>query len=334
MNIAVSYPWILVLLPLVLAPVVLRHPRPLAHPALDLIPRDRASDLMGLGLRVVGGLAIAALVVALSQPYRPAETVPRIGQGGQIVLLLDRSRSMDEPFYSPERPRVPLLAMPRGESKGAVARRLLGEFAARRHDDLFAMVAFSNHPIVILPFTQKQALVQAAIEAGDIGKGLAETDVGVGLIQAVRLFEDRPYNGSRIILLVSDGATHMDPLTRAHIRAQLKRARVVLYWIYIRTRNSPGLFEDDSGAVRDPAPPQRALHEFFLSSGVPYRVYTAEDPDALRRAIADVGRLQTLPIRYLDVIARRDLSDGLYWAALGLLGVLLAARALEIRAWR
>jgi mxaC protein len=70
--------------------------------------------------------------------------------------------------------------MPAGESKGTVARRLLGEFAARRHDDLFAMVAFSNHPIVILPFTQKQTLVQAAIEAGDIGKGLAETDVGGG----------------------------------------------------------------------------------------------------------------------------------------------------------
>lgn len=44
-------------------------------------------------------------MLALCQPYRPAETVPRIGLGAQIVLLLDRSRSMDEPFYSPERPR-------------------------------------------------------------------------------------------------------------------------------------------------------------------------------------------------------------------------------------
>ena len=131
---------------------------------------------------------MAVLVVALSRPSRSAETVPRIGLGAPIVLLLDRSRSMDEPFYGPERPRVPVLAMPAGESKGAVARRLLGEFTARRHDDLFAMVASSDHPIVILPFTQKHTLVQAAIEAGDIGKGLAETYVGVDRVQAVGFY--------------------------------------------------------------------------------------------------------------------------------------------------
>lgn len=333
MSIGLAHPWVLLLLPLALAPLVIREPRVVVHPALGLIPRDRPSEVLGLALRLVAGLAMAALVAALSGPYRDAESVQRIGQGAQIVLLLDRSRSMDEPFYSPERPRVPLLAMPKGESKGAVARRLLGQFAARRHDDLFAMVAFSNHPIVILPFTHKQDLVQAAIGAGDIGKGLAETDVGVGLAQAAGLFEGRPYNGSRIILLVSDGATHLDPLTRAQLRSRLKRARVVLYWIYLRTRNSPGLFEEGGAAAPGSALPQRALHEFFRSAGVPYRVYTAEDPDALRRAIDDVGRLQTLPIRYPDVIARRDLSDGCYWAALGLLGVLVVARALEIRTW-
>jgi hypothetical protein len=33
---------------------------------------------------------------------------------------------------------------------------------------------------------------------------------------------------------------------------------VVLYWIYIRTRNSPGLFDEDGGEARDPPPPQRS----------------------------------------------------------------------------
>jgi hypothetical protein len=43
-------------------------------------------------------LALAALVFALAGPYRPETTVERVGQGAEIVLVLDRSRSMDQGF--------------------------------------------------------------------------------------------------------------------------------------------------------------------------------------------------------------------------------------------
>ena len=100
--------------------------------------------------KVVGAMALtlfdlpAALLFALAGPHRPEYHVERVGQSAEIVLLLDRSRSMDQGF-------APGRALPAGispkspqaldhyfsqaparlrESKGLVARRLLAEFGA------------------------------------------------------------------------------------------------------------------------------------------------------------------------------------------------------------
>ncbi len=333
MSLGFEHLWVLLLLPAGLLPLFTRPAPVLAHPALGLVPRDRWSRLWAAAVPLVPVAAITAAVVALAGPYRPAEEVERVGRGAQIIVLLDRSRSMDEPFYTRSQPAVPLMAMPRGESKGAVARRLLSEFVSGRREDMYAMIAFSSRPIVVLPFTRKQDMVQAAIGAGGVGGGLAETDVGVGLNEALRLFEHRPFLGSRIILLVSDGATRIGPIAQEALSRRLRRSHVVLYWVYIRTRNSAGLDQEplDGGAQ---GPPQQALHRFFVDAGVPYRVYTAEDRDALKRAIADVGRLQRLPIRYRERHPRRDLSGRLYGLTAILVGALILVRLSLIREWR
>ena len=79
--------------------------------------------------------------------------------------------------------------------------------------------------------------------------------------------------------------------------------------------------------------PERALHEFFSGMGSAYRAYTAESPEDLERAIADVNRLQNLPVRYRETIGRRDLSGLCLAVALGGLGILVAAKLMERSAW-
>jgi mxaC protein len=109
---------------------------------------------------------------------------------------------------------------------------------------------------------------------------------------------------------------------------------VALYWIYIRTRNSPGL---DAGLDTETAletAPEQLLHQFFQDLVMPYRAYSAENPQALQQAIDDVNQLQNLPIRYQAVIPRQDLSGWCYNIALVLLTVLLLAQLLEIKTWR
>lgn len=334
MNLAFAHPWALLMLPLSLLPVVLQGQKPLVYAYLRMIPPDSLSKLIDVGLRLIAAVAIGAIVCAIGGPYRPAQEIERTGQGAQVVLLLDRSRSMDEPFYSQAVTSLPLGAAGRGENKGAVARKMLSEFVASRQNDMFGMLVFSSNPIKILPLTQKQTIIQAAIEAGNIGRGLAETDIGAGLLKSLEFFNDKPYTGSRIVVLVSDGGATLNQGTQNRIKNLMRRNRVALYWIYIRSRNSSGLVDGVQGSAAENLAPQQALHQFFLNAEVPYRAYTAENPEELQRAIADVNRLQNLPIRYKDLIPRRDLTPLAYALAVLMLAFMITAKVIEVRVWQ
>lgn len=327
----VAYPAVLLLLPLSLIPLLWHGHARVAYSSLALIPPDKLSTTLSLTLRILGIATIALLILAISRPYRPAYTVERVGQGAQMVLLLDRSRSMDQAFVAHNSIKSWSAEM-NLPSKGFVARKLLSEFAASRKNDMFGMVVFSTFPMQVLPLTQKQEIIQAAIAAGNVGRGLAETDVGAGLEEAIGFYADRPYTGSRIVLLVSDGAAELNLPAQERIAYLLKQYRVALYWIYIRSKNTPDILEDDpdGGDIL----PARKLHLFFSETGSPYRAYKAENSEDLQRAIEDVGRLQNLPIHYADVVPRRDLSSLFFVPLLPLFGILIAAKTLEIKAWR
>ncbi len=301
--------------------------------SLTLIPPDRFSTTLSVAERTLASLAITALVIALAHPYRPTEASERVGQGAQIVVLLDRSRSMDQPFYTQRGNNVSALAQPRGVSKGEMARRLLSEFAAQRKADMFGMIIFSTNPIPVMPLTQKPALIQAAIEAGNTGRGLAETNVGGALERALRFFEGRPYTGSRVVMLISDGAANLKWETRERIEHLAKRHRIALYWLYMRTRNTPGIFDALPANQTDEMLPHRSLHRFFSEMRVPYRAYTAEDPQSLEQVIADVGQLQNLPIHYREIKPKKSLGHWFYLAATLCLVPLLGLRILEATSW-
>jgi mxaC protein len=255
------------------------------------------------------------------------------------VLLLDRSRSMDQGFVSRDalgsagRNYYNSISNERGagrESKSQAARRVLAEFTARRSADRFGMLIFSAQPIRVLDFTGKPEAVQAAIAAADVGRGLTDTDISSALLEGLAFFEGRAYTGSRILLLVSDGGDHIDPDARERLAQQMRLQRVSLYWIYIRSLRSPGLAaEAGTSAVEADTVPEIFLHRFFGSLGIPYRAYEAESREDLQRAIDDVDRLENLPITTLEVVPRRPLAPACFaLAALALL-LLLAARLLE-----
>ena len=343
-----EHPWLLALLPLALLPFFARHGGALGNAWVAMLPRDRASDALAWGLRGAGALALAALVVALAGPYRAEYEVERVGKGAEIVLVLDRSRSMDQGFAGARPPggaargtgpealdyyfsQAPARLR---ESKGKVARQVLADFTAKRPNDRFAMISFSALPIRALEFTQKREAIQAAIAAGNLGRGLSETNIGLALLAALAAFEDRAYTGSRLMLLVSDGGDRLDPDVAERVAHLARKYRVALYWIYLRSANSPGLMLEAGAPPQDAeSVPEHALHRFFGTMGSAYRAYEASDPQALQQAIESVDRLENLPITYLDTVPRRDLSALCHGLALACVLLLLAAEAAEIRRW-
>jgi mxaC protein len=148
------------------------------------------------------------------------------------------------------------------------------------------------------------------------------------------MFENRPYTGSRIIMLVSDGGDRVEPDSQKRIEHLARKHRVALYWIYIRSAGSPSLATQAQESPEALASvPEYSLDRFFTSMGTPYRAYEAENADALQSAIEDVNRLENLPITYFDSVPRLELARAFFGAALAGVLALLAARSLELRRW-
>jgi mxaC protein len=325
MSFGFASPWWLLLGAGALLPW-LRPGQPAAdYSSAAMIPEDRLSTAIDRGLRALASLALLALAAGIAGPYALEQWEERLGAGAHIVLLVDRSSSMNENFSGR------YLGGAAGESKNAVARRLLADFVRRRGDDLFAMVAFSAAPRYVMPLTQDREAVLAAIDSiGDRGHGI--TNIAPGLAMALDFFNGKPATGARIILLVSDGATRIEEESQDLIRQWFQDNQARLNWIYLRSKNSAPLGQPPAGSSEN-ASPEYLLHQYFQSLGVPYTAYEAENPRAAEDAIADVERLANQPLRYLEKVPRQDLAGWFYGCALILLMPLLAAKSLEVRAW-
>ena len=145
MNLAFSYSWVLLLLPLSIIPLFGCIQHKISYFWTELIPTDRLSVIIDRFIRVASAAAISSLVLGLSGPYVREKIIERIGTGAHIVLLLDHGASMNANFAGS------YLGGGTQESKGTFARNLLTEFVKRRPNDLFGMVSFSTAPIYVLP---------------------------------------------------------------------------------------------------------------------------------------------------------------------------------------
>ena len=181
----------------------------------------------------------------------------------------------------------------------------------------------------VLPLTDHHEVVRAAIAAID-RPGLAFTDVGRGLALALSSFADDEDEASRAILLVSDGAALIDRKVQETLRDAVARTPVHLYWLFLRSRGAKGIFEEPPPGENTPqANPERHLHLFFQSLGVPYRAFEATSPQAVEQAIAEIDRQETRPITYFERVPRRDLARPAFVVATAATALLLLAKLAE-----
>lgn len=322
---AVEHPWLLSALLLSLLPFFRAQLNSHAYSHNALLPADPLSTLIDWSIRSLMALAIAALILGMARLHQREHRVERIGQGSEMVLLLDRSRSMDNTFAG---------RTPNGDetSKAEAARRLLNKLVDQRPNVRIGITAYSTAPLFVLPITANRDAIHAGIQALSL-PGLAFTHISKGLLMALSFFEARPLTASRIILLVSDGAAAIDTDREAQLRKRVKAYGVRIYWVFLRTAHSPGIFDapDDPRKDNASAMPERYLHKFFNSLGTPYQAYEAESAEAMQRAIADIDRLERAPIHYQVLRPRRDLSGYCYALAGLCITLLIAATRLEAK---
>jgi mxaC protein len=324
MTLWVDRPWLLWALVLALLPLFFSEHRCSNIGSLTIVPSDFTSNVLRWIFTLSAICAIAFMIIAIAGPFRVGQTVTRAGKGAQVVVLLDRSGSMNDTFAG---------RTPEGgeESKASATKRLLQEFVGRRPHDLFGVAAFSTSPILVLPLTDHHDAVRAAIDASD-RPGLDYTNMARGLGMALSMFAaDRPEE-HHVILLVSDGAAVIESHLQDQLRAEFHKFKMDLFFLFLRTAGSRGMFDTPGPEENTPqAMPERFLNLFFQTLGVPYRAFQAESPQQVADAIGDIDKLERYPITYVESVPRRDLTGIAYALSCFFVFVLLAGKLVETR---
>lgn len=310
----------LVLLPLLIVPLLLGAEKKEDYPSLSGLPPDMLSQSMAWALQIAGMLAIGGLILGLSGIALRERKIERFGHGAHIVLLIDRSSSMNDTFAG----RQPSGAE---ESKSSAAKRMLKDFVVEREHDRFGLAVFSTAPMHVVPITDHKGIVLDAIDAID-RPGLAFTDVGRGLGMSLSMIDEDVLPGSRAIVLVSDGVAVIGRKVQESLRTEFARRPVHLYFLYLRTEGANSMFATPAPDAEDTpqALPERHLNKFFESLHIPYRAYEAENAGAVKAAIADIGKLEQTPILYTEHTPQFDLSRWAYAIAAFATALLLAAK--------
>jgi len=321
MGLGFDYPMALWLAPIALAPLIRLPLRGSLSASIGAGPVDPLSDWITVALRACGLVAVAALLLVAAGPFRVGGASERLGEGAELVFLIDRSGSMNETFAG----RTPSGGE---ESKASAAKRILQGFIQGKRHDFVGVAAFSTSPMLVMPLTDHLPAIKAAIDAVD-RPGLDYTDIGRGLAMALSMFPIEVSDRSRAIVLVSDGAGVIDPRIQDDLRADFRKANVHLYWLFLRTAGSPGIYEIPDAASDTPqAAPERHLDIFFNSLGVAYRAFEAEGAEQIEAAIHQIGQLERHPVRFTEAESREDLSPPLLvLSSLALLLLLLAKLA-------
>ncbi len=323
-----SYPYLLWLLPLALLPWF-THNQDKTVVWVDFVPVDPISKFIGLSLTMLASLVLASLIVALAGPYLPEKKVERIAEGAEIVLLLDRSRSMDDAFAIKGQPAMRTPA--RKDSKRRVAKAFLTEFVKKRPDDRFGFVLFSSYAIDLLPLTYSKEAILATIDASALGKGLSETNMVKALIKAAAMFQGQTYRGARIVMLVSDGGQEMEAEEQATIKALYQELNISLYWLYMRSIQGMTLDEAEDDSILWLDTPERILHTFFNTIEMPYRAFEVESVKTFSKALDEIDKQHYQPLIVEETLPKEPKARLFYWLAM--VAMLLLASAQLYSLW-
>ncbi len=345
-NLHFAQPSLLWLLPLALLPLISYGVKTFQYPSLADWPKDRLSVFIKWGIRAVAVMTLAGLVIGASAPFTEGGTTTRVGNGSEIVVVLDRSGSMSEGLKGREYNRQSAEAGADDShflSKIEAARKVLLKFMHQRPGDTFGMVAFNASAVSVAPLSADRALAEAAMLSAQ-SQSTGFTALGRALELALSYFDNRPYTAARLILLVSDGDAVIEPERQAFLKHALAEKRVQLMWLYVRGEREPSIVDTviagDNEIITETdqryadTKQYESMHQVFQQLGVPYQAFEVESEDGFQRAIQAVAQATNKPTRYQFRLPRKDY--GVYAYLLAALGIvlLMVIKNREIKLWR
>ncbi len=301
-------PWFL--LAAILAPLIWfllrRRPGAVLYSSLSLpslAPRSWRVRIAGIPTLLIA-LAALSIAIALSGPRRGDATTRVSREGIAMMMVVDRSGSMDARDFDRDTDINRLQTVQR------VFRQFLTteEGRSRRPDDLIGAIAFGRYPDSICPLTLDHGSLGAIVGSLEVLRDQKEsaTAIGDALALAVERLREHPAR-SKVVILLTDGednASIINPRTAAQLAAdhQVKvytigagRDGEVLFpvWDAFRQRFvlKRRFFELD----------EEALVEIAEVTGG--RFFEAQDAISLESVVAEIDQLErseVTEVRYLS----------------------------------
>lgn len=272
--------------------------------------RQRMSWLPGL-LRLG---CVVALGVALSRPVRTQTLRTETGEGVDILLVVDRSGSMQIPDMEDDQTRMD------------VVKEVVADFAVRRMTDrdgaadAVGLLTFALYPELVAPFTLDDRALLTFLEGVEVVRRQAEdgTAIGTALAKATSLMNESIAE-SRVVVLLTDGENNVgeiSPLEAAQFAAsQGVRVYTILAGRYQYTfdrfgRRVPREVELDPTELK------------AIASETGGRFYRARDRQDLEAIYAEIEELERTEREVVRTLLTYDLYPS--WLLGGLLSYFVA----------
>lgn len=321
-------PWFLLLLPLAWVAFMLatRSSAAIGYSSVASVERMpkslrlRLSKLPGL----LWGLALIALIIGLARPRTP-ERETRVSRNGiAIMMIVDRSSSMNARDLVKDDVSVNRLDV----VKDVFASFVLGGGGTDgRPDDLVGLVTFAGYADSVCPLTLDHGNLTTVVKDLELADSRSEdgTAIGDGLGLAVERLR-RSQAQSRIAILLTDGvhnAGAIDPSKAAGLAAEYD---IKVYCIGAGTNGVAPIPTTDlfgrPTLVGQPVNIDEAmLREIATKTGGKY--YRAQDREALAEIYADIDGLERTEVTEMRYLRYTEHFGNFLWIGLGLL--LLAA---------
>jgi Ca-activated chloride channel family protein len=297
--------WLLLLLPALLM-LLLRRGR--GSDAAVMFPN--LAVLLSLGRRVrhtagglalpLGFIALLTAIFAMARPVLRNEYQSRTASGIDIMIAFDVSLSMEINDFIDDGERVQRID---------VAKMVVDDFISRRPDDRIGLVAFAGRPRDASPITLDHKWLRAAL--GDLrlndrfDRGTVKeqgTAIGSALAAAASRLDARDAK-SKIILLITDGASNSGKISPIEAAEHAKTLGIKIYTIAIGT---------EEGRV-DPSVMRYPYQEFDIptlkkiASITGAEHYWAQDLKALRETFTTIDQLEKTDAKSHTVIEDTEL---------------------------
>jgi Ca-activated chloride channel family protein len=269
---------------------------------LSLSWRQRARFI----LPVLRLLALALLIIAFARPQAGSAREVVLGEGIDIVIVLDISGSMAALDFEPNR-------------LGA-AKRVIREFIQERQYDRIGFVIFASEAFSQVPPTLDYKVLERVLDetqvSWDIGLD-SGTAIGLGLANGTNMLRDSTAD-SRIVLLLTDGANNsgqIDPITAA----QIAKALGIRVYTIGAARPGPAALPFPDGRVeyRDSEIDEETLRRIADITGGLY--FRAEDAEGLREIYDTINDMERSQIEVRTFTRYRELAAWLLVPAVLLL---------------